>query len=82
MNSKPSTQDSTLRNEAMARLADMSAMASSDPVQLLHELRVHQIELEMQNEELQRVSEALEISRGRYLNLYESAPVGYLTLTT
>ena len=81
MNSKPSTQGSKLRNEAMARLTDTSAMAS-DPEQLLHELRVHQIELEMQNEELQRVSEALEISRGRYLNLYESAPVGYLTLTT
>ncbi len=81
MDSKPSAEGSKLRNEAVARLADTPAMPTSDPEQLLHELRVHQIELEMQNEELQRVSEALELSRGRYLNLYESAPVGYLTLT-
>ncbi len=47
---------------------------------LIHELNVHQIELEMQNDELQRSLFNLEESQNRYRELYESAPIGYFSL--
>jgi len=47
---------------------------------LLHELLVHKIELEMQNEELRRAHAELEEARDRYIDLYEFAPVAYITV--
>lgn len=48
---------------------------------VLHELSVHQIELEMQNEQLQQSYDDIQKEQRRYADLYDFAPVGYLTLT-
>jgi PAS domain S-box-containing protein len=48
---------------------------------LLHELHVHEIELEMQNEELRRAGAELDAARARYFDLYDVAPVGYVTIS-
>ncbi|MDP1665580.1 MAG: EAL domain-containing protein [Methylobacter sp.] len=84
MNSKPTKLNRQLKPRigAVDRRARTPVEPSSHSMEkLLHELRAHQIELEMQNEELQHARAALEASHNRYLNLYEFAPVGYLTLT-
>ena len=79
----------TLRDQAELLLAlddgavadDLPAPPHGDPLLMLHELRVHQIELEMQNEELRRAQIELESSRARYFDLFDLAPVGYTTLS-
>ena len=60
---------------------DFAALSGKEIEQLFHELRVQQIQLEMQNEELRRAHAELEATRARYFDLYDLAPVGYLTLS-
>ncbi len=56
-------------------------ISSAETRQMLHELHVHQIELEMQNAELRRVQVELDAARTRYFDLYDLAPVGYCTIS-
>lgn len=60
--------------------ADIARMSTEDIQKLLFDFQTHQIELQMQNEELNRAHLELTISRDNYAQLYDSFPVGYLTL--
>jgi PAS domain S-box-containing protein len=83
----PIPPDPALRQRAEATLAaapraPVAPEAPQAVQELIHELHVHQIELEMQNEELQRAQVALEVSRLRYFDLYDLAPVGYCSVSS
>ena len=65
----------------LQRLASLDQQPSEDIKSLIHELNVHQIELELQNEELRRIQQDLEAARDQYSDLYDFAPVGYITLS-
>ena len=79
----------TLRERAEAaylaraiRPPKTAAAASPETTRLIvHELQVHQIELEMQNEELRQAQGRLDAERARYFDLYDLAPVGYCTVS-
>jgi PAS domain S-box-containing protein len=77
-------RNSELRQRAEKLLAErpqaIRSRAPADIQKLIHDLRAHQIELEMQNTELRRVQLELQETRDRYLDLYDFAPTGYFTL--
>jgi diguanylate cyclase (GGDEF)-like protein/PAS domain S-box-containing protein len=78
------TEPESLRDRAERYSADharaQEAGAPADVDSVLHELRVHQIELEMQNEELRRAQHEIDSARAKYFDLYDMAPMGYVTV--
>ncbi|NTU78400.1 MAG: response regulator [Chloroflexales bacterium] len=75
----------SLRQQAEAIVARADGLEARSPEEvrrLVHELHVHQIELELQNDELRRTQDELAAARNRYFDLYDLAPVGYVTLST
>ncbi len=81
-------EESTLRRSAEEKLKeaaggskDLSEMPPEKIAGLIHELKVHQVELEMQNDELRRVQAELEKTSDKYSHLYDLAPIGYLTIS-
>ena len=77
-------QPDDIHHKAQERLSeigskDRECVSEADALALLHELQVHQIELELQNDELQRANITTDEALRRYTDLYDFAPVGYFT---
>lgn len=71
-----------LAERELARRTADAQVAPVDPVRLSHELQVHQIELELHNEELQRAYEESDALRRHCADIYDFAPVAYFTLNS
>jgi PAS domain S-box-containing protein len=80
-NESATPQDTALRKRAETMARVKAAQSPEETRRTLHELRVNQIELEMQNEELRRAHTELDAARARYFDLYDRAPVGYVTVS-
>jgi|JI10StandDraft_1071094.scaffolds.fasta_scaffold86267_3 two-component system sensor histidine kinase/response regulator len=85
---KPVAKSEPLRSRAEAACRSSAGdstrrrgvMSPDDLHQINHELEVHQIELEMQNDELRRAQELLDTAQARYFDFYDMAPVGFCTV--
>jgi PAS domain S-box-containing protein len=74
----------SLRGRAEEQLRERKrsdSMVEVDTQRLVHELQVHQIELELQNEELREARVELESALARYTEMFEFAPIGYITIS-
>ena len=76
---KPQNFANRPKRGCRSALKKLDDLYDGDPQRLIHELHVHQVELEMQNEELRKSQTELEDSRARYSDLYDFAPIGYFS---
>ena len=81
MDSLQQRAEAALGQRATQSPEQFAALSPEAAQRVLHDLQVHQIELEMQNVELRRVQNELDAERARYFDLYDLAPVGYCTVT-
>jgi len=72
--------EASAREQSLLAKAQVENLSVEKVGKILHEMYVHQIELEMQNEELRRLQAELDVARARYFDLYELAPSGYCTI--
>ena len=82
----PAPEKSILRQKAEEMmkkrpLETVTPLSQANSLKLIHELVVHQIELEMQNDELQQARTAAQLAADKYLEIYDFAPSGYFTLS-
>ncbi len=70
-----------VQRQAVASPVDVAALSPAAARQALHELQVHRLQLQTQNAELHRTQAELDVARARYFDLYDLAPIGYLTLS-
>lgn len=75
----PSLKDTAV--QIVKKLSDKSNLYAKTQEELIHDLQIHQVELEIQAEELKQARFTIEESRDKFLDLYEFAPVGYITLS-
>ena len=85
MRSQSRPKGDSLRKKAEKILSQkpdaIRKIPGEDIQRLIHELDVYQIELDMQNDELRKAQAEIELSRAKYVDLYDFAPIGYFTLT-
>src|SRR3982750_4468564 len=74
------TQFASLRSAAEKTIRAGADPSNTQMDDILQELQVHQIELEMQNDELRNANEEIELQRIKFESIYDLAPVGYFIM--